>query len=136
MRLLIISLSLICALGCSADGPALFPVTGSVRFADGTPLRTGTVEFESAVGGLNARGSIDHQGNFRLHSPDGRDGAVAGKHRAVVLQTFVAEHLPAQLADHGPHTARRFAKYETSGLEFEVTPTASNEFTIVVERAD
>lgn len=124
------------AAGCSDGNPATYPVHGSVRFADGKPLTKGTVEFEvmDHEMAITATGEISEEGTFQLGTFESDDGAIAGRHRAVV----VADHqigtgaerpglLPVLLHP-------RFRDFDTSGLEFEVKPE-DNEFTISVEYA-
>src|SRR5687767_10062189 len=74
------------AAGCGTKGLVTYPVEGRVVFADGTPLPGGTIEFESLEGQpqVNARGSIESDGTFRLVTPPDREGAVAGAHRVLV----------------------------------------------------
>jgi hypothetical protein len=121
--------------GCGSGSLQTHPVTGRVVFADGKPLTAGVVEFESLEEGskrLNARGAIQPDGSFRL-STTGRDGAVEGLHRAIVVPRLSGH--PG--SDDGPlpkppfHT--RFQSYEKSGLRYTVTP-AMKPVTITVRK--
>jgi hypothetical protein len=108
-------------------------VQGVVRL-DGKPLDGGAVLFESiepgghrsggVVGGrrYTARGTIDGQGRYRLSTFGRYDGAVAGRHRAVVLPDL------SQMTDNPnapplPITVPvKYSALETTDLEYEVEP--------------
>lgn len=137
-RLLVLCLSFcaVLATGCGDGRRATYPVTGTVKFADGTPLAGGTVEFESSdptAEHLNARGEIQADGAFRLSTYVEGDGAIEGEHR-------VSVH-PPQPPDSGnmsgpppkPILHFRYRDFNTSGLTFTVKPD-KNEFPITVER--
>lgn len=121
--------------GCGPAGPAVYPVTGVVVFADGSPVKSGTIEFEPADGGPAARGAIGPKGRFTLQTGS-QEGAVAGAHRVAVVQVFVLDGItPEVRAAHSRHKAqivhRRHARFDTSGLTREVRPEA-NELRIEV----
>ena len=73
-------------LGCSSDRVPTYPVQGVVEFADGTPVRTGHVEFESVDHGTTASGRIEDDGSFVLGTYTTDDGAAPGDQRVLVLQ--------------------------------------------------
>lgn len=147
--------ALLALAGCGPGMPPTHPVSGKVVFTDGAPVTSGVVEFESLDQPFNARGAIGPDGSFRLQTRE-RDGAIVGRHRAIVIQplaggigTFAAQDEASQQTphrhadhDHEAHiaaepagVARHYADYRTSKLEFEVRPDGANEFTIQVERA-
>lgn len=132
-----LSLALALISGCSGR-PATYPVSGTVTYSDGTPLTGGTVEFltDGPDGKpVNASGAIDAQGNFELRTFGVKDGAVEGKHRAIVTGP---NPIPSgNIKDIKParRVAERFRNYDTSGLEFVVEPK-ENRYSIVVESAD
>ena len=120
--------------GCGRPGPSTYPVSGKVTFPDGTPVTAGFIEFESKepkTKGLNARGKINEDGSFTLSTVKLGDGAVIGRHLAIVREPYrrvaieEGERLPPAKID------RKFRSYETSGLEFEVLEQ-SNELTVIV----
>jgi hypothetical protein len=76
--------------GCDRH-PSTYPVTGTVRFRAGDPVVIGSIEFRSDTGQI-ARGRIDAQGAFSLGTFADDDGAVAGRHRVVVVQTLRPDH--------------------------------------------
>jgi len=136
--LLFVALStLICTQGCGTRGPKTYPVSGKVVFPDGAPLTTGGVvlcESMAAKGTQpNARGAIRSDGTFRLSTFGESDGALAGKHRAVVrAKRDAADFLERNIIPR-PVIDPRFEDYEKSGLQFTVQP-GNNEVTLVVER--
>jgi hypothetical protein len=129
--------------GCGSGNPPAYPVSGTVRFEDGTPVRSGLVEFESVELAINARSEIGPDGSFQLTTWRVGDGAVAGKHRALVLQPLVYAGLSAEgRQEHSGHedsaelrVAPEMGRYETSQLEFTVQPQPRNEVVIVVRAA-
>ena len=123
--------------GCGEGLPPTYPVEGRVVLPDGKPLSGGLVEFQS-IGGegmsVNASGTIGADGSFRLTTYKEDDGAVAGRHRAIVrppredldIEDAATAGRPEPIIDP------RFENYDTSGLEFTVKEGA-NRFTIPVE---
>ena len=136
----------ICCGGCGNRHPATYPVRGSVHFDDGRPVPVGNVEFRSDAGGYIARGKIDQQGRFVLGTFAARDGAVAGSHHVIVVQSFDpilwdkgkrsqprespgGDDLDHELQhhDHQPmFVSPKFASYATSGLTANVRDQGSN----------
>ncbi|HEV3204022.1 MAG TPA: hypothetical protein VGY77_06555 [Gemmataceae bacterium] len=118
--LAVIGLPLLVVIGCG--GKKLYPVEGKVVFPDGTPMIGGWVEFEPMDGKANvsAKGQIQKDGTFRLGTNREGDGAIEGRHRILIVPP-----LPPRLEERGalkPLIAQRFQRFETSGLEFTVTP--------------
>ena len=120
--------------GCSNDQLPTYPVTGHVVFEDGAPVKTGVIEFRSIDHGLNARGEIQRDGSFQLGTYGGNDGAVAGRHQAIVVQFLAIDSHPDVQHDHGDPVDRKFADYEASRLEFEISADSENALRIVVEK--
>ncbi len=118
--------------GCS-NQLATYPVNGKVVFPDGSPVHVGTVELKSLEHGIQARGTLDRDGNFKLTTYSDGDGAVAGLHDCVVVQFVMTEGLTA----HRPSTIgvidRRYSSYANSGLRVEIKPVGVNNVTIEVE---
>ena len=106
-----------------------------MRSADGRRATFGTVEFKAEDGGQIASGRIEQDGSFRLSTFGDGDGAVAGRHRAIVVQVINTEHLPLEQHHHVLDVHPRYARYETSGLEFSVDPGGENVLEIVVGEA-
>jgi hypothetical protein len=122
----------LCLTGCSDQLPT-YPVNGHVFFPGGSPVHVGTVELKSREHGIQARGTINEDGSFKLTTYKEGDGAIAGVHDCVVVQFIVAEGL----SGHKPSTLgviqRRYGSYATSGLSVEIKPNKSNNVTIEVE---
>lgn len=137
------SLLLLLALsGCSGSRPDTYPVTGTVQFAHGTPVRTGFVEFMPMAGGPSSRGVIGSRGDFRLGTYETADGAPAGEY--VVLVTQHARTLtPAEAEKLGPehqeHAADqvlvsvKYASRDSSDLRCTVKPGPKNHLELSVE---
>ena len=123
--------------GCTSKGPETFPVKGKVLYQDGSPMKEGMVEFESLeegeYKGRNARGKIEEDGSYFLSTEEEGDGAVVGKHRAIVrepyrdVDIFEGEKMPDPIID------RSYANYDTAGLEY-VVEEKENEIEIKVAR--
>ena len=125
-RPLLFPLAMVLLAGCSGSPEKTYPVQGVVRL-DGKPLDGGAVLFESIEPGgsgrrYTARGTIDGQGGYRLSTFGRYDGAVAGRHRVVVLPDL------SQMTDNPnapplPITVPvKYSALETTNLEYEVEP--------------
>ena len=130
LRCGLLIIPLLMSLGCGSDQIPTYPVTGRVEFTDGTPVRHGTIELESADHELSAAGKIQHDGSFVLgtYTPD--DGAVAGEHKAIVVQMVIADGSFEHTVDHGKPVPVRYAAYETSSLTARVEAVESNEIVL------
>lgn len=115
--------------GCGDSGVPTYPVSGVVRLKDGTPVQTGQIEFTSADGSQTARSKIAKDGGFSME-------AIAGEHRAVVIQLIVTEDLPLHKHDHGPTVHPDFAHYRRSGLSFTVKSAGENKLDVVVHEVE
>ena len=122
--------------GCRDSGPRTFPVSGKVVFADGSYAQFGDIEFRAESGEhVTARGKINNDGTFRLKSLGNRSGTVAGWHQVVIVQNTgnARGGLPAIHHHHGLDVAAKYRSYDTSDLRFEVKPSGTNVFEILVE---
>ena len=89
--------------GCGGGHDPTYPVQGTVR-VDGKVITAGSVAFESIEPGSDgkrytARGTIQNDGSFRLTTFTENDGAVAGRHRAMVMGSTIfapEQALPAK----------------------------------------
>jgi hypothetical protein len=121
------------AVGCSDSTPNTYPVRGIVRFPDGQLLREGSVEFE-IIGRkppVTATGSIGPDGSFALGTYEADDGALAGKHRVVVIADYVIGNGAERPGLIPPPTLHpKYRSYRTSDLVHEVKPETNN---IVIE---
>jgi hypothetical protein len=121
-------------LGCGGDG-RVHPVQGHVRAADGRRATFGVVELTADSGGHVAAGVVQEDGTFRLSTFRDGDGAVAGRHRVIVVQVVNTEHVPLEQHGHVLDVHPRYRRYETSGLEFVVEPGGKNYLELVVDEA-
>ncbi|TWT29445.1 hypothetical protein Enr8_49610 [Blastopirellula retiformator] len=117
------------AAGCSNG---TYPVHGTIVFSDGTPakeLAGGAVELDSLEQPISARGSIDAEGKFVISTYEAEDGAVPGKHRVLIVsRQSTGDEVVGKVIES------KYQRFETSGLELEVTP-GTNTPTFTVERA-
>jgi hypothetical protein len=123
-----------CLLGCSTSELPVYAARGRVTFRDGTAVGAGLVEARpvEAPRPVMARGDIQADGTFTLSTFKLGDGAIKGRHRAIV-RPKISGHEGSEVT--AVPIDARFGSYETSGLSFTVTENAAkNEFTLVVER--
>jgi hypothetical protein len=118
------------ASGC---GSGRYPVTGRVTYEDGTPVEAGTVVGEATVAGkvVGVQGNIAANGTFSWGGDRAGDGALPGDYRVLVMPRALGD---SELAEGKvPTVDSKFARYETSGITFEVKP-GKNELNITVTR--
>ena len=124
---------IVCVTGCFNSNPTTYPVRGIVRFPDGKLLREGTVEFEliTQKNSVTATGEIMGDGSFSLGTFAMDDGALPGKHRAVVISDVeigTGVERPELLKPSVLH--QKYREFRTAGLRFEVKEEVNN---IVIE---
>jgi len=119
---------LLITIGCSTSGP---PPLGIVRFDDGQPVQSGSVEFRSLDNGLRFAGRISSDGSFELQDQNGNRSFPAGDYEAVVVQIVLTEDLAAEEHQHGRTVPRQYADYYTSGLR--ISNQADRTDPIIVE---
>jgi hypothetical protein len=114
----------------------LHPVSGTVRFSDGSPLTTGRVVAnyvpQAAYGGW---GYIKPDGSFTLGSFTQTDGIRAGTVQVAITFAYASEGQPGSdgmTSKQKPLVHKRFESPETSGLSFEIPRQTT--WDIVVER--
>ncbi len=118
------SVFLLCLLGCSggADGPALYPVTGTLK-AGGKPLADITVQLIPVDANSKTKpgtGVTDAEGNFTIRT-NGDKGAETGKFKVVLAA-------PAASVPSGPMSLEEATKmsgqYAKSGGPPKVAPSS------------
>ncbi|MCE9563059.1 MAG: hypothetical protein K8U57_13535 [Planctomycetes bacterium] len=119
---------LVLVTGC---GRAMYPVKGSVHFADGTPLTVGRVVIESDDGKTGSWGAIHPDGTFEMGTLTPNDGVPAGTYRIILTNTTTPP--PADLST--PYTPKqlihaKFANKDTSGITFEVPAQTTWDITV------
>ncbi len=119
--------------GCGSDRIRTYPVHGRVEFADGEPVRQGTIELESIETGTTATGTIQPDGSFVLGTFASDDGAAAGEHRAIVVQLIVADGTIRHTLDHGRAVPPEYGNYKESRLAVTVVPKTKNEIVVTLD---
>lgn len=119
--------------GCHDGRVKMYPTSGKVVFADGQPVRGGTVELESIEHGTSATGTIRDDGTFVLGTYTSTDGAAAGKHRVIVVQLIIADGTVKHTKDHGRPVDPTYGRYNTSGLTATVLAQQQNQLVLTLE---
>lgn len=121
------------ASGCSDSGKLkTYPVAGTVKYADGSPLTRGTVHFEREK--ISARGAIQSDGRFVLGTYADADGAHEGSYK---ISFSGAMEPPASTEGTGGGKDLldpKFLSTETSGLERTVKAGSNQIDDIVVDK--
>lgn len=102
--------------GCGDGKVPTYPVSGTVVFENGSPVRTGTIELSSSDHNLTATGKIAEDGRFVLGTYASADGACAGNHRVIVVQMIINDGTINHTKDHGLPVDPMYASYNTSPL--------------------
>ncbi len=132
---LFVSCIAVFVVGCADDGRVpTYEVNGRVQFADGSPLKGGSIIcLSDSDEGLSARGAIGEDGTFALGTYEQDDGAIAGRHMVMidppVPQNFNPDAGPAPKVIHD-----RYRQHHTSGLELTVAEDEPNEVTLEVSK--
>lgn len=111
----IVLLLMVAALG-GCSGPNIGPIAGTVRFEDGSPVQSGSIEFRSLENGRRYASRIDPNGRFEPMDASNRAGLPPGEYEVVVVQIVLTEDLAAEDHTHGTTVPRRYADYYTSNL--------------------
>ena len=120
---------LLITLGCTPPG-----VTGgTIRFDDGTPVRSGSIEFRNRDGGDRFASRIADDGTFQPVSEDGTVGLPPAQYDVVVVQIVLTEDLAKEAHRHGGTVPRRYADYYTTDLTATITDEPSP-LSIIVDR--
>jgi hypothetical protein len=124
-RLLILS-ALSTVIGCGASDEAIH-VTGSVKFADGSPVvgESGTVAFHPIAEGKSASAAIGSDGSFEAMTEKPGDGMQPGAYK-VTLHVFT-NYRAQTLA-----IPEKYADVSTTPLTATVSPDQT-QFDFVVE---
>lgn len=143
VRILLLVATVVTAVGCGDDRPALYPVSGTVLFRSGDPVRNASIELVPTSAGPSPRGRVDRDGHFTLGTYQSDDGAPAGEYQVVVVQPLppnasasmrkLGEEHAAHASDGVRVVALRHASPETSGVSCLVEPIDNHDVTIVVE---
>jgi hypothetical protein len=143
-QLMLIASLIFLSAGCGDASLKTYSVEGRVVYDDGSPVQGGIVSFETdqrnAADGepniINATGTVEADGSFRLITNRQFEGAVAGVHRVAVSEApSTASDFDAMQKSSRQMIAipRKYASFDTSGLTAKVEPKA-NSITITVKR--
>lgn len=124
---ILIALALSFCIGCGGGSP----VSGTVKFSDGTPLDTGRVMFESSS--HSYMGSLGPQGKYTILGNQGKSGIPNGEYSVYIQAAEKADPNvtdpdapPMQLID------KKFTNKNTSDLKCQVK--GKTVFDITVEK--
>ena len=119
--------------GCGDGRLKTYPVKGRVEFADGSPVKLGTIECLSETHGVQATGTIQRDGTFDLTTYTKGDGAVEGLHKCVIVQFIQVENVP----NFKPSTLgvinKRHSSYATSGLTIQIEADVSKNSNVLLK---
>lgn len=133
-RMLALALLMLALAGCGRRD--LHAVSGTVRFADGSPVTAGRVVLDYGIGSKHGGwGYIKPDGTFTLGSLTQTDGVRAGMVRVAITFAYGLDGDPG--SDPASHKVKplvhpRFENPETSGLSFEIP--RQTKWDLVVER--
>ncbi|MBL8821846.1 MAG: carboxypeptidase regulatory-like domain-containing protein [Planctomycetia bacterium] len=121
--------------GCGSSSDKLYPVTGRVLLKDRKPVAGAIVEF-SSLAGHGARARTNPDGTFTITS-GGKPGALPGAYRVAVIQMLVIDGAGSHSkAHHAPLVLNpKYARFESSGLEYEVKPDRDNVYELILDSA-
>jgi hypothetical protein len=117
MRKVLWSMLFVTFVGC---GHAVGPTSGVVRFSDGSPVTSGSIEFRRTSDKERFASRIASDGTFRPADQDGDIGLPPGTYDIVVVQIVLTEDLAKEAHTHGHTVPRRYADYYTSDLSAEI----------------
>jgi hypothetical protein len=102
--------------GCSGKPPVV-PLTGTVKFEDGSPASGAYVIFEGVDRPISATAIVSTDGSFSIRTFGANDGIEKGRYRVAVTppaRDDVNGKLPVMKMDP------KYKQFETSGFEFSI----------------
>ena len=120
--------------GCGR-GPRTYPVEGTVKYKDGTPMTAGGLIIFNPMDPemkVTAQGEIRADGTFKLGTFAEADGAPVGKYRVLLVPPPLVN--PNRPPAGWPPIHAKYGHPDKSGLEYTVAAVAKNEYAIVVEK--
>jgi hypothetical protein len=128
-------LLLLLALGVAGCSRGPFPVRGVVIIegakGPAAELKGYVVALQSEAEPTGASGVIDETGSFQLTTRKAGDGAMPGKYQVAIAAPSRAD---PDAPEPAPLLERKYSRFETSGLEVDITP-GRNELRLTVRRA-
>ena len=119
-------------LGCQHS---VGPKVGIVRFQDGSCLTSGSIEFRNIANGMCFASRVNNRGVFHPADRNGIIGLPVGTYEVVIVQIVLTEDLAKKEHSHGHTVPRRYADYNTSGLQVTVMANQTKPIEIAI-RAD
>lgn len=129
--LLLLTITIFAVAGC---GGPIGPTAGVVKFDDGTPVTSGSIEFRSLTDKQRYASRIAPDGSFHPTNRNGTMGLPAGSYEIVVVQIVLTEDLAKEKHTHGNTVPRRYADYYTTGLKTDISPGQLEPVEIVVHQ--
>ncbi len=129
------SICIILAMTLTGCQYSVGPTAGIVRFHDGSSLTSGSIEFRNTANGTCFASRVTHQGVFHPSDIHGKIGLPVGTYDVVIVQIVVTEDLAKKEHSHGHTVPRRYADYNTSGLQVSVMTNQTKPIEIAI-RAD
>ena len=127
----IVALLVFPLVGCEAP-VATHPVSGKVVLPNGSPAAGGIIKFRTTSEEgktVKAHGQIQNDGSFQLTTFEDGDGALPGEHEVILFSPATGDGGGAATVQNFP---KRYRKYETSKLTFNVTE-GENDFVVQLE---
>lgn len=118
--------------GCSAPDFGVVPVSGTVKYSDGSIPKgdIATITFEpdtSKADSKAATGDIMEDGTFKLTTADPHDGALPGEYKVTVM---IMEGYPEGVLG----VADEYRDKNTTPLKATVKPSGNDPFEFTIER--
>ena len=132
MRNMLWSTFVVALVGC---GQPVGPTSGVVKFSDGSPVTSGSIEFRNATDKERFASRIAPDGTFHPVDQNGDVGLPPGKYDIVVVQIVLTEDLAKESHAHGQTVPRRYADYYTSDLTVEIAEGRLDPVEVRVETA-
>lgn len=117
-------------LGC--DSPPRGPTGGYIRFQDGSPVTSGSVEFRNLKTRERYSSKIQTDGSIAPTSQNGELGLLPGSYEIVVVQIVLTEDLAAEAHTHGKTVPRKYADYYTSDLKLDISESDSDPMMLII----
>lgn len=117
-----LSTLLLAAAGCGGPTSQTHPVRGKVILPNGSVASGGLIEFRTVDADgktINAHSRIESDGTFQLSTFGDKDGALAGKHQAILLSPASGD---GETISQAPEFPVKYRSYDSSGLEFDIVP--------------
>ena len=108
------------------------PKVGIVRFQDGSCLTSGSIEFRNVGNGSCFASRVTNQGVFHPANIHGKIGLPVGTYEVVIVQIVLTEDLAKKDHSHGHTVPRRYADYNTSGLQVTVVANQTKPIEIAI----